>query len=352
MSLHNKTLPNKHYTHPVHVGGWLLASTFSIFLQTGLASESVLDQNAQGFQSLNGIYEPSGVVQLPDKRLLLVEDEPSRAFVVLTSDQHPPHFYDAEILQPRSLLTTLMMDFETTFNDLEAISQGPQNLIYAITSHSRQKSGSRSSQREKLIRMDVNGNRIGQLTARGDLRDALVNAFPILAPSARERDVKDNAGLNIEGLTFSRNADALWLGFRAPLLDDKAILITLTNPLDVFEADGEYQFAENLQLLDLDGGGIRDITFDPVLDGYLIVSQRENTKKEKAFKLWFWSGSAEDSTRRVRIHDIRNLRSTEGIAPIILGDEKLLLLVSDEGDMNSQKSAKALLVHYEDLHMD
>lgn len=332
-------------------GCLLISLPLAYLCQSVSASEAVLDLEAREFQNINGMYEPSGIVQLQDARLLVIEDEPSRAFVLLTPRKQS-NTLNVELLRSRSPIAALLAGPSGQFNDLEGLVKGPQDVIYAITSHSRQGNGGRDPDREKLVRLTIDGNRIGKISVRTDLRERLIDAYPELEDDARERDVKDDAGLNIEGLTFNRRRDTLWIGFRAPLVDEKAILIALGNPQTVFDTDEDYQFDENLQLLDLDGGGIRDIVFDPVLDGYLIVSQREGTKKEKAFKLWFWAGSSAEKPRRVGIPGVKDLQRTEGIAPVTLSGINRLLLVSDEGDASNQKGAEVLVVDYDDQEFE
>lgn len=319
--------------------------------QSASARKAVLDLEVREFQNIDGLYEPSGIVQLPDGRLLVIEDEPSRAFSLL-SPREQENILDVELLRSRSPIAALLGGATGKLSDLEGLVTGPQDVIYAITSHSRQGNGKRDHDREKLVRLTIEGDRIGQIDVRTDLRQQLIDAFPTLEDAARERDVKDDAGLNIEGLTFNRRRDSLWIGFRGPLVDDRAILIALQNPQRIFDTDEDFQFGAELQLLDLDGGGIRDVVFDPILDGYLIASQREGTKKEKAFKLWFWDGSFESEPRRVRIDGVKDIQRTEGIASISLAGRNLLMLVSDEGNAGKDKGAEVLLVEYDDLEIE
>jgi len=325
---------------------WLLC-----LVQLVNAEEAALDLELREFQRFEGLYEPSGVVQLQDGRLLVIEDEPSRAFVLISPQVHATDF-DVEVLQARTSIAALLTGRASRFSDLEGLVQGPGGFIYAITSHSRQGNGKRSAEREKLLRLNIDGNRIRQIRVRSDLRKRLIEAFPQLEDAAKEQDVKDEGGLNIEGLTFNRKKDTLWIGFRAPLLEDRAMLIGLRNPQSLFDTDEDFQFEENLQLLDLDGGGIRDIVFDQTLNGYLIASQREGTKSEKAFKLWFWDGSPTGLPRRVKIAGVKDLQRTEGISSVLLKGERLLLLLSDDGDVDRQKNAGILLVDYDDLEIE
>lgn len=321
-------------------------------LQPVMAKDTVLDSTETGFQSFPGFYEPSGVIQLYDQSLLIIEDEPSRPFARLISQATLSNRFEIQPLVHQSALKAVFTGANAPLNDLEGLVQGPQGFVYAITSHSRQNNGSRDLSRERLVQLKVEANKIVDISIRDDLRDALVTAYPQLQPSAEERRLKDHAGLNIEGLTFNRSNDAIWIGFRAPLIDGKAIVTVLENPIGIFVNNSDYRFSKKMQYLDLDGGGIRDIAFDPILDGYVIVSQREGTKKEKAFKLWFWSGERNDIPKRIKISGIKNIRRTEGVAPITLGSDKFLLLVSDEGDYKRSKSAKYLLVKYADLTVE
>ncbi len=319
----------------------VLALAVVILLPTWLCADSSTSRSGR----LDGVYEPSGVAQLSDGSLIVVEDEPTRPFWRLSPEAETAGF-ETELLKPGSPQVAL----SAQINDLEGITAADAGSLYAITSHSRQKDGKRDPAREKLVRLEVKGDRIERLSTRVDLRDSLVRAFPRLERSMEERKVKRKGGFNIEGLAFDPPRGSLWIGFRAPLFDNDALLIEVTNPQGAFEDEEEFDFADDPVLLDLDGGGIRDIAFSSRLEGYLILSQREG-KKEKHFKLWLWDGAPFSSPRRVRIEGVDHFDRAEGITPVNLDGEERLLLVKDDGNPGQQEGATYLLIDFADLRI-
>jgi len=297
------------------------------------------------FSKFPGLFEPSGVAQLQDGRILVIEDEPSQPFSLLTYQQSS-NTLTLSVLQSASLIDK----FSNPIDDLEGIALGPNEQIYAITSHSRKMNGKRSRKREQLIRFEVAGNKQFNVQLRTDLRKKLTAQFPVLATAAK----KGNSayGLNIEGLSFDKNNDKLLIAFRSPLVDGKAILVEMLNPETALSTNKKIRFADELVLLDLDRGGIRDIVYDPNVEGYLLISQREGTKKEKPFKLWFWSGNSQLKPQRIHVRGIKNLRRVEGIASVSLNGVEKLLLLSDDGLQIKGQPAKFALVDYDQLDID
>ena len=309
------------------------------------------EESSRGFRRLPGLYEPSGVAQLTDGRLLVVEDERARPFALLSpGDGELP--FRVESARASSLADSLSL----ALDDLEAITAGPDGFLVAITSHSRKDNGKLEHGRQRMVRFKVEGSRLSEVAVATGLRKALPKAYPSLRDAARERKVKRDVGLNIEGLAFDRKGRRLWIGLRGPLLDGKALLVQLLNPKAVFGRGADFRFARKLVELDLDGGGIRDLAYVPRLNGYLILSQREGGKgkhkKEKKFKLWLWSGDSSLPARRVRIAGVSDLESAEGIAPIRWAGSEQLLLLSDDGNLARRKSARYLLIDYSALTIE
>lgn len=302
---------------------------------------------AEPFQQVPGIYEPSGVIQLDDGRILAVEDEPQTPFVVLTPAVNKAGFETSKLQ-----LNVLFNPAMRRISDLEGIAKSPDGRIVAITSQSRKSNGKRDSQREKIIRFSIEKGRVTKATVRTDFRKALIKSFPVLKDASKTRKVKDDLGLNIEGLTFNPHGNTLWIGLRAPLIGDKAILIGLLNPHTSLESREAFLFAKDPVLLDLEGGGIRDIVYDPILSGYLILSQREHKKKERAFKLWLWSGNASEPPSRVKLLSAPKLKRTEGIAPVRINGKDQLLLLNDDGSRYQEEPASYILIDYAQLEID
>jgi len=101
---------------------------------------------APAFRPLAGVYEPSAILQLPDGRFLVVEDEKAHPFAVVA--------IGADGSAAATPLTRAWLDFDDGFwklDDLEGLTLDGQGRIYAITSHSRDGDGDEKKSRDKLV---------------------------------------------------------------------------------------------------------------------------------------------------------------------------------------------------------
>jgi hypothetical protein len=298
------------------------------------------------FKKLEGIYEPSGVVQLPDGRLLIIQDEARRPFNLLSLDSEgnlKPQILRREplLLGWRGLRGLGKLD------DLEAMAIDRNGYVYAITSHSRtERTGRLSSARQKLVRFRVEGDRVTDSAVAPELKSFIAACDPLLDKAIRAKGRGETGGLNIEGLAFNRDGDQLWIGFRSPLKNKRAIIVVVENPQEIFEQEVP-QLDKQEILLDLDGAGIRGLAYTPRLDGYLILAARED--KKKSFNLWFWSGNRNEAARKVKIKGPKDLRRAEGITPVKFGDADGILIFSDEGETARGTPGRYILLQYEQL---
>jgi len=297
------------------------------------------------FRKFEQIYEPSGVQQLADGRFVVIEDEafqPADVFLLHSDGQSSEQaLYRGSILgwaSPNRALSTL--------EDLEAVAADDQGRIYAITSHSRRENGKRADGREQLVRFGLDDQSVVDLEVVRGLRKQIKARYKPLKAAIKIRDVKGDGGFNIEGLSFDAAKQKLLLGLRSPLAGSNAIVVVMENPQAVFDNGEMPQFADQLIELDLAGGGIRAMSYDPHLGGFLIVSR----KPEKSFKLWLWSGAVDKSPQRLKVPDIKNLRRAEGVTPVRLdGNPVGILIVSDDGVGVRGKPGHYLFLRYEQL---
>ena len=283
--------------------------------------------------------------QLPDGRFAVVEDEAVHPMSVFTLQ---PDGNVAEQALFRGSLFSLVSPNRAlgSLEDMEGIAVDAQGRVFAITSHSRKENGKRADQREQLARFDLDGDRIVDFQVVRNLRKKISKQHAQLKEAARIRDVKDEGGFNIEGLSFDADKQKLLIGLRSPLAGSNAIIAVLENPHAVFDHDEKPRIAERLIVLDLAGGGIRAMCYDPHLGGFVIVSR----KPGKAFKLWLWSGQSGDSPQRLRVAGLKKLRRAEGVTPVRLhGHPSGILIVSDDGVGVQRKPGHYLFVRYEDL---
>ena len=291
------------------------------------------------------IYEPSGVQQLDDGRLLIIEDEPERPLHILKPT------INGKMTENKSLNILLRIAFSKKLDDLEAITSGPDGYIYATTSHKRNKKGQRKSEREQLIRFKIKGNKIVDTGIVTNLLKA-IKVTEILG-----RVNKQGKGglynINIEALSFDKQG-RLMICLRDPHIDGKSIILVLLNPVEIFTQNAKPIIAKEPILLDLEGGGIRAMSYDPKLKGYLLTNEiysvNANTNSNiKHSQISFWDGNPAHKPNPIRLPSVINMNNVEGIAPVMINGEPRILLISDNGDIKKNRPANYLLLDYHQL---
>jgi len=290
------------------------------------------------FLALTGIYEPSAIQQLPDGRFLVVEDEKKHPFSLVTIN--PDGSISSTPLGPGLLEAG---DDFWKLDDLEGLALDRSGYIYALTSHSRDGDGDEKKSRDKLVRFRLEGDRVVTPTVVKGLKHALVATHPVLARAAEMRDVKNDGGLNIEALEISPDQKRLLIGFRSPLLDNRAIIAYVENPSAIFEAGEPPRIAAKLGTLDLGGNGIRGMSHVPSLGGYLVISGPV-TREQAHFQLWFWSGQSGEKAHRITAPGLQGFEHAEGVSPAIIDKQQRIMIVSDDGSRKEDRYARYLLL--------
>ncbi|NOZ33452.1 MAG: DUF3616 domain-containing protein [Alphaproteobacteria bacterium] len=330
--------------HPVRTG---VALTLALALASaGIAIADVPPQSGERHR-FEAVYEPSGVAQLPNGQVVVVDDDKKNptSFFSLTAEM----VLSEEKAPRRPLLSLPAKGFPArSLVDLEAVDVDQNGYIYAITSNSRSDNGTRSVNREKLIRFRFEDNRIvepqvltGLLSAMTEIDDQLTAAIV--------RGVKKDNRFNIEGLSFSANGEQLLIGLRTPVISDRAVILVLNNPGAAMDGAEEPQFAREPIYLDLDGGGIRALAYDNELEGMLILSRQQ--KKGKKFKLWLWDPASAPCPRPVRIKGDPDLANAEGITPVRHAGQARILMVFDNGKRSKAKGGEYMFLDYDQLEI-
>jgi len=294
--------------------------------------------NIPKFMTLTGIYEPSAIQQLPDGRFLVVEDEKQFPFSLVTI--HPDGSVSSAALSPGFLEAG---DAFWKLDDLEGAALDRSGYVYTVTSHSRDSEGGEKKSRDKLVRFRIRGDHVDEPMLFRGLKPALLAIHPVLASAAEIRDVKTGGGLNIEALEISHDGQHLLIGFRSPLLENRAIIACVENPSEIFEADKPPRMAATLETLDLGGNGIRGMSYIPSLNGYLVIGGPVSREKIH-FQLWFWSGHRGEPARRVTIPGLQGLEHAEGVSPAVIDGRQLIIFVSDDGSRKEGRYARFLLL--------
>lgn len=296
-----------------------------------------------GFQPLTGVFEPSGIQQLADGRFLVIEDEKQHALSLLRiSGGHVAH-----IALSAPFWSWGDGDF-WNLDDLEGVTTDSAGNIYAITSHSRDSDGDTQKSRERLVRFRIEGDSVVDPRVFGNLKRDLMAAHPELAASAAIRNVKSEGGLNIEALEMSPDQRQLLIGFRSPLLDERAIIASIENPGAIFDTDERPRIGARLTTLDLDGNGIRGISWVPSLAGYLIIAGPVTRDKVK-FQLWFWRGGSGDHPRRVTVAGLSGFEHAEGVSPAVIEGRQCIIIVSDDGNRDEKRFAQYLILQADEV---
>jgi hypothetical protein len=290
------------------------------------------------FQPLTGCYEPSAIQQLPDGRFLVVEDEKRHPLSLVTIGAD-------EVVSSKALSAGLFQMFSAFWklDDLEGLALDRAGFVYAITSHSRDDDGKEKKSREKLVRFRIEGNRVVNPKVVDGLKHAMTARHPLLAAAAKVQDVKTGGGLNIEALEISPDPQRLLIGFRSPLSDGRAVIASVENPTEVFEADEAPRIAVALEEIDLGGQGIRGLSYIPSIGEYVVIGG-PMSRPQAPFDLWLWSGRQGASARRVTVPGQQGFKRAEGVGPAVIDGKQCIIIVSDDGDRKAGRCASYLLL--------
>jgi hypothetical protein len=141
----------------------------------------------------------------------------------------------------------------------------------------------------------------------------------------REKLAPKEEGLNIEALCASADGNTLYIGFRNPRPDSKAIVVPLNNPRQVIEKQQPPVFAEPL-LWDLKGFGIRSMEYSPLHKVYFVIAGPHNDRPVD-FVLYRWSGRKDEQPQTVT--SVSSDLNPEAL--VVFKDSAKLLLLSDDG---------------------
>jgi hypothetical protein len=206
------------------------------------------------------ICDSSGAVALGEQHFLVADDEDNILRVYQSNISGKP---------------VLRIDINNYFTnnpdksevDIEGATE-IDGIIYWITSHTRNKNGRFKQERHQLFANKLKssnekafeqvGKSYTQLVIKDILNEDKFKKYQF--DNAEKLPPKEPGGLNIEGLTITPNKELL-IGFRNPIFQGKALLISLKNPLDLLEKEGVSPIFGDVIELPLDGLGIRSIEY-------------------------------------------------------------------------------------------
>jgi hypothetical protein len=211
--------------------------------------------------------------------------------------------------------------------DLEAATRVGERA-YFISSHGRDKKGRERPERLRFFATTITEDGAG-LHLIGHAYEHLLAdlvATPALAAlglgDAAQRAPKQDAGLNLEGLTASPDGTLL-LGFRSPVPDGQALVVSILNPAALVDAPGGGPAAFGPPVrLDLGGRGVRSLSW--WRGRYLVIGGAIAEGGDS--KLYTWSGTPGDAPREVA--DLAGYNPEGFFSPEERDD---ILVVSDDG---------------------
>lgn len=213
------------------------------------------------------------------------------------------------------------------------------DVVFWLGSHGRNKSGEKRPDRQRLLAVRVVEPSAGgsvTLEPVGEPVATLVEQMAV-APSltrfqladAARNPPEDPGGLNLEGLAAGPD-QSLWLGFRNPVPEDKALLVSLLNPLEVV-AGRPARFGEP-RLLDLNGRGIRDLVWTG--REYFVIGGASGGGGKS--QLYRWAGDASAPTPVGKAFP----KSLNPEALVLFGspESPRLLVLSDDGGRTANET--------------
>ena len=281
-----------------------------------------------------GMSDASAAVALERGLLLAADDEENTLLVYDRAAGGRPQAR----LDLNAFLQTPRKNPEVDWEGAARIGQ----RTYWITSHGQNRRGKNRPSRHRLIAAELRWTPEGpELVPVGqpytNLLADLARAPQAVAlrPAIEAKAApKTRGALNIEGLCATPEG-GLWLGFRNPVPQGRAVLAPLLNPGETVEG-GAPRFGD-LLFIGLGGSGIRDLA--RVEDRYLILAGAIDGKREHALYEWF---GPSHQPRLLAPLAISDLNPEALVAFPDLGSNRLLLL-SDDGTRTVWGSAMKTL---------
>lgn len=282
------------------------------------------------------VFEPSGATTMPDGKVLLVEDESSASALKLMEVNEDSSIVEVgELYLPKKIKKIFKKDIE----DLEAITSDG-NIVFGITSHTLNKSNKRKSAREKIIMFTYTEGTIKDFYSYNKLKDALVRRYPELF----QNSIFGGENMDIEGLSYDSSSGALLVAFRSPVPKGKAVIIAIENPKEIFLKEQAPRFSKPM-MLELNGNGIRDITYDEQKEGYWIIAG-SSSERDASFELWFWS-KKDANLSPVKNHP--DIGYGEGITLVKKNFHRPSLLIVQDNGKKPNKSAGYIMIDRDTL---
>jgi len=263
-------------------------------------------------------------------------------FIVANDEDNLLRVFNADISGPAvetfDLTPCLIPDPKRKEADIEG-GTWLDDRTYWITSHARNKKGKVDPSRYQFFAVkitvledEISFGCVGQPYT--NLLEDMLNDPALEQYGLRHASTlppKEQGALNIEGLCTTP-AKSLYIGFRNPIPDDKALIIPLENPVELIEGKASAKFGTAFQL-DLGGLGIRSIKYWAARRTYVIVAgsysgDEPATEESRPSALYRWSGDLEQAPVKIEI----NVSDLNPEAQVIYpSQDSMFQILSDDG---------------------
>jgi uncharacterized protein DUF3616 len=278
------------------------------------------------FGEMNGreVYNASDIIPIADSRFLFCDNNTDDALFEL--DLTPDGRKKGPLIRRplRGLAAGAAHDLE----DMALVEEGGRRYVF-LTSSMRVR---RAKPPGGMLRVTINPDETLVAENMPNFRDWLIRAYPQLAASARIKP--DNGGLNVEGLAWDRNRQALLFGLRTPTQDGKPLVL----PVRLKDLAGQWT-TKNLEAqtpIHLspepvgDEQGIRCLYNELDRDGFLVIIGKATRDSEAPYSLYEWNGNAGGAMRRLNVVFAKKMKP-EGITRGSIGGRNALVIVDDGG---------------------
>ena len=273
----------------------------------------------QQFVTFLGTCDASGAVPLGERLFALADDE-NNVLRVYDARRGGRPVYEVDVSAAIGLRGDNVPEA-----DIEAATKFGEYALW-ITSHGLSSRGKLQPSRFRFFATTapVEGTGLAPIGRAYEGLLADMQAAPQLKSFHLEQAAalapKAEGGLNIEGMTVTRDGRSVWIGFRNPRPEGKALLVPLHNPLEVVEgARAEFGLPV---LLDLGGLTVRVVS---LWHGRYVIGAGSAGNERDPARLYSWDGATEATLIPLDLHGL-NLEAMVGFE-----QEKELLLLSDDG---------------------
>jgi len=279
----------------------------------------------------NRDYNASGVVQLADSRFLFCDNNSNDALYELDLTE--------DGLKKGPLIKRPLQGIAPdAIDDLEAITLAEEKgrrFVFVTSSLFVKKPKEGQSLRiapSGLLRVTINPDDSLSAENMPGFRDWFIQNAPAIAASAKL--TPDDGGLNVEGLAWDQERQALLFGVRTPLSGANPLVI----PVRVKKLDDSWT-TDNLKMLPpirlslgaSDGGkGIRSIEYVASRGAFLIVVGKTVSGEKTPFELYEWKGGKRGKLRRLDVSFAEKMKP-EGVTGATIGGRPAILFVDDNG---------------------